>query len=59
MLKRIILTANPVFVILAVFVPIGALISANLSGSLALLNYVHVLIGGLWTGIDLFMGFVL
>src|SRR5262249_19636453 len=27
-------------------------------GSLWLLNFVHVLAGGLWTGIDLFMGFV-
>lgn len=59
MIKRIISAANPMFVILAVFIPVGALIFSNLSGSLALLNYVHVLTGGLWTGIDLFMGFVL
>ena len=32
---------------------------ALLSGSLLLLNYVHVLIAGTWTGIDLFMGLVM
>lgn len=55
----IIKLANPVFVLLAVFIPIGALVYASNFGSLTHLNYVHVLIGGLWTGIDLFMGFVL
>jgi hypothetical protein len=40
-------------------VPIVALIVALLSGSLLLLNYVHVLTGGTWTGIDLFMGLVM
>lgn len=28
-------------------------------GSLTFLNYVHIMTGTLWTGIDLFMGFVL
>lgn len=59
LLSRIIQMANPVFVILAVLVPVGALVYSINSGSLVSLNYVHVLIGGLWTGIDLFMGFVL
>ncbi len=59
MISRIIQLANPVFVILAVFVPIGALVYAANIGPLVSLNYVHILIGGLWTGIDLFMGFVL
>ncbi|MDO8472998.1 MAG: hypothetical protein Q7T05_04185 [Dehalococcoidia bacterium] len=58
-LSQIIQMANPVFVIIAVFVPIGALVYALVSGSLLALNYVHILTGGLWTGIDLFMGFVL
>jgi hypothetical protein len=40
-------------------VPIVALIAALLSGSLLLLNFVHVLIAGTWTGIDLFMGLVM
>ncbi|MBI2859046.1 MAG: hypothetical protein HYX90_08205 [Chloroflexi bacterium] len=51
--------ANPVFILVAVVVPVGALTGALLSGSLVALNYVHILTGGLWTGIDLFMGFVL
>jgi hypothetical protein len=31
---------------------------AIVGGNLWFLNFVHVLAGGLWTGIDLFMGFV-
>jgi hypothetical protein len=45
--------------ILTLVVPVVALIVALLSGSLLLLNYVHVLTGGTWTGIDLFMGLVM
>ena len=45
--------------ILTLVVPIVALIVALLSGSLLLLTYVHVLTGGTWTGIDLFMGLVM
>ena len=56
---RIIQMANPTFVILAVFVPIGALVYALTSGALLTLNYVHIMAGALWTGIDLFLGFVL
>jgi len=48
---------SSVYVTLAV--PIIALIAALLSGSLLLLDYVHVLTGGTWTGIDLFMGLVM
>ena len=44
---------------LTLAVPIVGLIAALLSGSLLLLNYVHVLIAGTWTGIDLFMGLVM
>jgi hypothetical protein len=44
---------------LTLAVPIVALIVALLSGSLLLLNYVHVLTGATWTGIDLFMGLVM
>ncbi|MBI4187094.1 MAG: hypothetical protein HY530_06295 [Chloroflexi bacterium] len=50
--------ANPVFIGLAIAVPVGALIYAVNFGALAVLNYVHILTGGLWTGIDLFMGLV-
>jgi hypothetical protein len=40
-------------------VPVVALLVALFSRSLLLLNYVHVLTGGTWTGIDLFMGLVM
>jgi hypothetical protein len=36
--------------------PIVALAAAMVSNSLVFLNYVHVMTGGMWTGIDLFMG---
>ncbi|MBI2868231.1 MAG: hypothetical protein HYX96_00190 [Chloroflexi bacterium] len=55
----IIQSANPVFISIAVGLPVGALIYALNFGQLAFLNYVHVMAGALWTGIDLFMGFVL
>lgn len=58
-ISEIIRLANPVFVLVAIFLPIGAYIYAFNFGSLTIQNYVHVLTGGLWTGIDLFMGFVL
>ncbi len=45
------------FVTLAI--PVLALIAAVWSGSLLFLNYVHVITGGTWTGIDLFMGLVM
>jgi hypothetical protein len=38
---------------------LAAMTAAILWGSDWLLNFVHVLAGGLWTGIDLFMGFVI
>lgn len=44
---------------LTLAVPIVALLAALFSGSLLLLDYVHVLTGGTWTGIDLFMGLVM
>ncbi|MBI2849305.1 MAG: hypothetical protein HYX88_04165 [Chloroflexi bacterium] len=58
-LTVIIQMASPVFILVVVVVPIGALIYALNFGPLVALNYVHVMTGGLWTGIDLFMGFVL
>jgi hypothetical protein len=51
--------ANPRFVIVAVFLPIGALVYALNFGPIVTLNYVHILTGAMWTGIDLFMGFFL
>ena len=47
---------NPVFVISAIVLPNAALAVAMALGSLMLLNYVHIMTGALWTGIDLFMG---
>lgn len=40
-------------------VPVAALVLALYSGSLLLLNYVHVITGATWTGVDLFMGLVM
>jgi hypothetical protein len=41
------------------FVPIVALVLVLAYGNLLALNYLHVLTGGTWTGIDLFMGIVM
>jgi hypothetical protein len=45
--------------ILTVVIPVAALILAILSGNRLFLDYMHVLPGALWTGIDLFMGLVI
>ena len=42
-----------------VLVALGLLVAAIVSGSLWVLNYAHVFSGLLWTGTDIFMGFVL
>ncbi len=57
--SNIIELANPIFIIIVVCLPIGALIYAMNFGSLKFLNYVHIMTGVLWTGIDLFMGAVI
>jgi hypothetical protein len=38
---------------------LGVMFLAMASGSIWFLNFIHVMAGVLWTGIDLFMGFVL
>jgi uncharacterized membrane protein len=43
----------------AALASVGATIAAILVGNLWLLNFIHVFSSLLWTGIDLFMGFVL
>ena len=58
-LAGIIQATNPVFVVLSVGVPVGALIYAVNSESLHPLNYVHVMARSLWTGIDIYLGIVL
>ena len=40
-------------------VAFAVMIAAILGNSIWFLNWVHVMTGGLWTGIDLFMGFVI
>ncbi len=42
-----------------VLVPVGALVVALLVNRFVLLDYVHVMSGALWTGIDIFMGVVI
>ncbi len=42
-----------------IVVPVGALVAAVQSRNVWLLNYVHVFTAILWTGTDLFMGFIL
>jgi hypothetical protein len=42
-----------------VAIALSVMIAAIASGSVWFLNWVHVMCGVLWTGIDLFMGFVL
>jgi len=51
--------ANPYFVVLVVLIPVAALIFALNRSSLMPINYVHIMAGALWTGIDLFMGLIL
>jgi hypothetical protein len=52
--------ANPLrpWYLVAAAAAIVAMIAAILSPSLWFLNFVHVMTGALWTGIDLFMGFI-
>ena len=45
--------------IITLLIPVVTLIAGVLSGSLLFLDYVHVITGGTWTGIDLFMGLVM
>ncbi len=40
-------------------VPVAAIVIALTLGTFLALDYVHVIFGGLWTGIDLFMGLVI
>ena len=53
--------ANPLrpFYLAAAVCALALMIAAILIGNLWFLNFVHVMSGALWTGIDLFMGFVI
>ena len=57
--KTIVQMAGAKYVLLAVALPNLLYLSATLTGSLKLLFYTHILTGGVWTGFDIFMGFVL
>jgi len=52
--------ANPLrpWYLVAAAVALAAMTAAILSPSLWFLDFVHVMAGALWTGIDLFMGFI-
>ncbi|HZP78265.1 MAG TPA: hypothetical protein VFB45_19130 [Pseudolabrys sp.] len=43
----------------AAAIALAAMVAAILNANNWYLNFVHVMAGGLWTGIDLFMGFVI
>jgi hypothetical protein len=45
--------------IAAALAAVAAMIAAILGDNLWLLDFIHVMTGALWTGIDLFMGFVI
>lgn len=40
-------------------VPAIAFMLAYLSGSMLVLDYIHVLLGSIWTGVDVFLGLLL
>lgn len=42
--------------LIALAVPAIAFLLAYLSGSMLVLDYIHVLIGAIWTGVDVFLG---
>ena len=53
--------ANPLrpWYLAAAVAAVAVMIAAILADNLWFLNFVHVMTGALWTGIDLFMGFVI
>ena len=55
---RVAAPLRPAYIAAAV-AALVAMIAAILGSSLWFLNFVHVMAGSLWTGIDLFMGFVI
>ena len=55
---RVAAPLRPTYLVAAALA-VAVLIAAIRSDSLWFLNFVHVMTGALWTGIDLFMGFVI
>jgi hypothetical protein len=45
--------------LIAAFAALAVMTGAIVASNLWFLNFIHVMAGGLWTGIDLFMGFVI
>ena len=54
---RVATPLRPVYIVAAI-AALAAMTAAILGSSSWFLNFVHVMAGALWTGIDLFMGFV-
>jgi len=44
--------------LISVIVPAAAFLGIYLEGSLLLLDYIHVLLGAVWTGVDVFYGLI-
>ena len=44
--------------VIAVMIPVIAFLGSWLSGSMLLLDYIHVLLGAIWTGVDVFYGLI-
>ena len=55
---RVTAPVRPAYIVAAI-AALAAMTVAILGNSLWFLNFVHVMAGALWTGIDLFMGFVI
>ncbi|MDO8514796.1 MAG: hypothetical protein Q7S50_04595 [bacterium] len=58
MFSKVVELGGRTFIFLAIVVPHAVLAVAFGIDSITLLNYVHIMCGMLWTGIDLFMGFI-
>ncbi len=43
---------------IAVIIPVIGFLGSWLSGSMLLLDYIHVLLGAIWTGVDVFYGLI-
>lgn len=43
---------------IAAIVPLAAVGAAYATGSILILDYVHVLLGAIWTGVDVFLGLI-
>ncbi len=57
--SAVVKAANPVFIAVAMGIPIVGLLYAIYFGTLSTLHYVHIMTGAFWTGTDLFMGLIL